>query len=138
MEEVHIAQLARLDSNMAHLTKSVDEFKVDMKEANKRQQDTIDSIAKNWQEMSGTIRMILDVQKQVNDHEKFIDENKYFIEELRVNTKDTKQRVKTIVFKYTVEIILVLIAAYFYIINQRESEISNLVNALKEGIVIEK
>lgn len=62
------AQIARMQSDIAHLTKSFDEFKEETKEFHKEQTKMLNELSEKWLAYGGLSQGVLTIQKQVNEN----------------------------------------------------------------------
>ncbi len=99
-QEEEKIQVARMQSDIAHLTKSFDEFRIDTKDFHKQQSQAIDEMKKQWQEVGGIITGLADIQRQVNECTHWINKHGPFIVALIDRDKDNAKRFWDYLWKF--------------------------------------
>lgn len=85
-----------------------------------RQTNILDELTKEWSKFGGFIQSQADLQRQINEARKWIDDNRYDIKDLLDSKKDTKRRIKDILFQYGSTFIMGLLAIYFALIGKNK------------------
>lgn len=96
-------RMVRVEENIDHLTKSFDEFKKETKEYHDYQTIALDGLNKEWGRLSGLLTGQSDLQSQINDLDKKIEENYVSKEEL--------DPIKKLVYGFVTVILLAVIGA---------------------------
>jgi|6_EtaG_2_1085325.scaffolds.fasta_scaffold250235_2 ABC-type transporter Mla subunit MlaD len=103
------ANIAKIKSDMGHVTKSLDEFKGDTKAVLDRLSRTIDELAKNHHEIGGALAMMSSLQKQVNSNTGWISSRNEHVDDLIADKKDNIKRNKDLGWKAMWEVAKVVI-----------------------------
>lgn len=135
MTEEHKIQdagrMARMEADISHLTKSFDEFKNETKVFHERQTDMLDELKEGWQKFGGVVQGLATIQKQANDHERWISENRDFIAGLKEDKKDNKGRMKDFLFSYIIPQIITAVVLYLILIWKQQQAIDQIIKSLK-------
>ena len=106
-----IKNIATMQNDIAHLTKSFDEFKDDTREFHRAQTQAIDDLKRLWQEVGGLFRGMADIQAQVNKNTSWLDKNGANTETVIAEWKNNKKRLLDYVWKFGWIIVTVYILA---------------------------
>lgn len=93
-------QIAILTTEMAHLTKSFDEFKADTKEFHKLQTAAAEEMRKQFSDMAISMNILIEVQAKANKNSEWIAKNSPLLEEIMNERKDNRKRFIDYFFKF--------------------------------------
>ena len=124
-------RMARMEADISHLTKSFDEFKDETKEFHERQTDMLEELKEGWQKFGGVVQGLATIQRQANDHERWISENREFIASLKEDKKDTKGRLKDFLYSFVIPQLLTAIVLYLVLIWKQQQAIDQIIKSLK-------
>ncbi len=131
-------QVARMQSDIAHLTKSFDEFRVDTKDFHRQQSQAIDEMKRQWQEMGGVIKGMVDMQRVLNEHSDWINKHGPFLVAMVEERNDNRKRFWDYIWKFGWMALGIALAIYMIIFSKtktielQSSAFSELTNQLKQ------
>jgi len=93
-------QVARMQSDISNLTKSFDEFRLDTKDFHRQQSQAIDEMKRQWQEMGGVMKGMVDLQRTLNEHSEWINKHGPFLLAMIEEKQDNRKRFLEHVWKF--------------------------------------
>lgn len=138
MEEQQLIKMSKMESNIEHLTKSFDEFRIDTKDFHKQQSQAIDDMKKQWQEMGGFMKGMADLQKNINECNSWINKYGPFLVAIVEKEQDNRRRWLDAGFKFGGMVLMFILSLYVYIngktatIELQDTAFNQLIKSLEE------
>ncbi len=115
MEQEQIIKISKMETNIEHLTKSFDEFRLDTKDFHKQQTQAIDDMKRQWQEMGGLFKGMADLQHEINECHAWINKYGATVATIVEEREDNRSRWLDAGFKFGGVILMFVLSVYVYI-----------------------
>lgn len=94
LDESVEVKVGKIEVSMENLGKSFIEFKKDTKNFHTRQTEKLDAIAKDWNNISGSLKGMADIRQALNDLEAKVEKYNPMLDEIQDERLEDKKEIK--------------------------------------------